>query len=79
MREPVVAEYTPRQRHVVLRAACLGNVVEQYDWLVYAAFAVYVAPQMFPESSEVSALLGAAAVFAVGFGFRSLVGNESHE
>ena len=58
MREPVVAEYTQRQRRVVRWAACLGYVVEQYDWLVYATFVVYVVPQMFPESSEGSALLG---------------------
>ena len=44
-----------------------GNLVEWYDWYVYAAFTIYFAPQFFPEGDDTVKLLQAAAVFALGF------------
>jgi MHS family alpha-ketoglutarate permease-like MFS transporter len=44
-----------------------GNLVEVYDWFVYAAFALYFAKVFFPAGDRTAQLLNAAAVFAVGF------------
>jgi MHS family alpha-ketoglutarate permease-like MFS transporter len=53
-------------------AGSAGNLVEWYDWYVYSAFALYFAPVFFPAGDRTSELLGAAAVFAVGFLMRPL-------
>ena len=44
-----------------------GNLVEWFDWYVYAAFALYFAPHFFPAGDQTAQLLNSAAVFAVGF------------
>ena len=49
-----------------------GNLVEWYDWYVYSAFSLYFAPVFFPSNDKTAELLGAAAVFAVGFLMRPL-------
>jgi MFS transporter, MHS family, alpha-ketoglutarate permease len=49
-----------------------GNLVEWYDWYVYAAFTLYFAPIFFPEGDQTAQLLSAAAVFAVGFLMRPI-------
>lgn len=49
-----------------------GNLVEWYDWYAYAALTVYFAPSFFPEGNQTAQLLGAAAVFAVGFLMRPI-------
>lgn len=49
-----------------------GNLVEWYDWYAYAAFTLYFAPHFFPSENPTAELLGAAAVFAVGFFMRPL-------
>ncbi|AXK84718.1 MFS transporter [Nocardia farcinica] len=57
----------------VLRGS-IGNLVEWYDWYVYAAFSVYFAKAFFPEGDATAQLLSTAAVFAVGFLMRPLGG-----
>ncbi|RBO88886.1 MFS transporter [Nocardia puris] len=57
----------------VLRGS-IGNLVEWYDWYVYAAFSVYFAKTFFPEGDSTAQLLSTAAVFAVGFLMRPLGG-----
>lgn len=52
----------------------VGNLVEWYDWYVYAAFSLYFAPVFFPSSDPTAALLNSAAIFAVGFLMRPLGG-----
>lgn len=54
-----------RLRNIVGGSA--GNLVEWFDWYAYAAFTLYFAPVFFPKGDETAQLLGAAAVFAVGF------------
>ncbi|MDQ8757512.1 MFS transporter [Sphingosinicella sp. LHD-64] len=49
-----------------------GNLVEWYDWYVYAAFALYFAPVFFPEGDRTAQLLNTAAIFAVGFVMRPI-------
>lgn len=45
----------------------IGNLVEWYDFYVYAAFSLYFAPAFFPEGDELAQQLSAALVFAFGF------------
>src|SRR5690348_15673054 len=52
----------------------VGNLVEWYDWYVYAAFSLYFAPAFFPKGDQTAQLLNTAAVFAVGFLVRPLGG-----
>jgi MHS family alpha-ketoglutarate permease-like MFS transporter len=52
----------------------IGNLVEWYDWYAYSAFAIYFAPHFFPQADPTARLLGAAAVFAMGFVVRPLGG-----
>ena len=42
-----------------------GNLVEWFDWDVYAAFTIYFASSFFPTGDRTAELLRAAAVFAV--------------
>ncbi|GAA5081797.1 MFS transporter [Nocardia iowensis] len=57
----------------VLRGS-IGNLVEWYDWYVYAAFSVYFAKTFFPADDPTAQLLSTAAVFAVGFLMRPIGG-----
>ncbi len=45
----------------------MGNLVEWYDFYVYAAFSLYFAPAFFPSDDPVSQQLNAATLFAAGF------------
>jgi len=50
----------------------VGNLVEWYDWYVYASFSLYFAPAFFPEADPTAQLLNTAALFAVGFLMRPI-------
>jgi MHS family alpha-ketoglutarate permease-like MFS transporter len=49
-----------------------GNLVEWYDFYVYAAFSLYFAKVFFPEGDQTAQLLNTAAIFAVGFLMRPI-------
>ena len=55
----------------VIRAS-LGNLVEWFDWFVYAWFAIYFAGAFFPAHDATAQLLSTAVVFAIGFLMRPL-------
>lgn len=57
-----------------LVAACLGNTLEWFDWVIYAQFASLIAASYFPATDPGAALLGTLAIFATGFFFRPLGG-----
>ena len=61
-----------RDRLKAIIGGSTGNLVEWYDWYAYAAFTLYFAPHFFPSNNPTAELLGAAAVFAVGFMMRPL-------
>ncbi len=63
-----------RKRLLNIFSGSVGNLVEYFDWAIYAAFALYFAPAFFPESDQTAQLLNNAAIFAVGFIFRPLGG-----
>ena len=52
----------------------VGNLVEWYDWYVYAAFSLYFAKAFFPQGDTTAQLLNVAAIFAVGFLMRPIGG-----
>ena len=52
----------------------VGNMVEWYDWYVYAAFSLYFAKAIFPKGDTTAQLLNTAAIFAVGFLMRPIGG-----
>ena len=74
MTDASVEARTPltRDRLKAIVGGSTGNLVEWYDWYAYAAFTLYFAPHFFPSDNPTAQLLGAAAVFAVGFFMRPL-------
>ncbi|MGA9872406.1 MAG: MFS transporter [Rhodococcus sp. (in: high G+C Gram-positive bacteria)] len=65
---------TMRSKRKSLFASAVGNVLEWYEWSVYAVFAPFIAAVIFDNSNPISALLSTLAVFAVGFLMRPLGG-----
>ena len=72
--EPASNELTPARRLRSIFSGSVGNLVEWYDWYVYAAFSLYFAEVFFPGGDRTSQLLKTAAIFAVGFLMRPLGG-----
>src|SRR5215813_5496419 len=63
-----------RRRIGAIIAASSGNLVEWFDFYVYAFCAVYFAPAFFPKSDPTAQLLNTAGVFAAGFLMRPIGG-----
>ena len=63
-----------RQRILAIVAASSGNLVEWFDFYVYAFCAIYFAPAFFPKSDPTTQLLNTAGVFAAGFLMRPIGG-----
>ena len=61
-----------RNRLLSIFGGSAGNLVEWYDWYVYAAFTLYFAPVFFPSGDRTAQLLSTGAVFAVGFLMRPI-------
>jgi MHS family alpha-ketoglutarate permease-like MFS transporter len=51
-----------------------GNMVEWFDWFVYASFATYFAGAFFPDGNPTAQLMNTAGIFAVGFFMRPVGG-----
>jgi MHS family proline/betaine transporter-like MFS transporter len=63
-----------RDTRRAITAAVAGNVLEWYDFAIYAYMATVIARKFFPADDEVTALLSAFAAFGVGFVVRPLGG-----
>ncbi len=63
-----------RHRIYSIVAASSGNLVEWFDFYVYAFSALYFAPAFFPKSDPTAQLLNTAGVFAAGFLMRPVGG-----
>ncbi|WP_312817978.1 MFS transporter, partial [Pseudomonas sp.] len=68
------AEKTTASRLKSIFSGSIGNMVEWYDWYVYAAFSLYFAKAFFPAGDSTAQLLNTAAIFAVGFLMRPIGG-----
>ena len=66
--------WTFAQRVRGVAGACAGNLVEWFDFYVYSFTSIYFAAAFFPAGDQVTQLLAAAVVFAVGFFMRPLGG-----
>jgi MHS family dicarboxylic acid transporter PcaT-like MFS transporter len=63
-----------RNRIFSIMAASSGNLVEWFDFYIYAFCAVYFAPSFFPKSDPTAQLLNTAGIFAAGFLMRPVGG-----
>lgn len=63
-----------KKRRLALVGGSLGNLVEWYDWFVYASFAIYFADSFFPGDNPTTQLMNTAGIFAVGFLMRPVGG-----
>ena len=63
-----------RQRIFAIVAASAGNLVEWFDFYIYAFCAIYFAPAFFPKADPTTQLLNTAGVFAAGFLIRPIGG-----
>jgi len=63
-----------RKRISAIVGASSGNLVEWFDFYVYAFCAIYFAPSFFPQSDPTAQLLSTAGVFAAGFLMRPIGG-----
>ena len=70
----MATEMTFAERRRQLAAACIGNVLEYYDFIVYAYLAGTIAHKFFPSDNEAAGLLASFAAFGVGFLARPLGG-----
>jgi MHS family dicarboxylic acid transporter PcaT-like MFS transporter len=75
--QPAAQHYTfeeRRKRIFAIVAASSGNLVEWFDFYVYAFCAIYFAPAFFPKADPTVQLLNTAGVFAAGFLMRPIGG-----
>src|ERR1700710_1528999 len=63
-----------KKRIFAIVGASSGNLVEWFDFYVYAFCAIYFAPAFFPKSDPTAQLLNTAGVFALGFLMRPIGG-----
>ncbi|MFT4252804.1 MAG: MFS transporter, partial [Caulobacter sp.] len=71
---PAALDLTRGQRLRAIMAGSAGNLIEWYDFYVYAFMALYFAPLFFPQGDRTAQLLNVAGIYAVGFLIRPLGG-----
>jgi MHS family proline/betaine transporter-like MFS transporter len=64
----------PQHARRALIAAVAGNVLEWYDFAIYAYMATIIAKKFFPAGDEITSLLSTFTAFGVGFLVRPLGG-----
>ena len=74
MNSPVITPQTTASRIRSITGGSLGNLVEWYDWYVYAAFSLYFSGAFFPSANQNVQLLNTAGIFAIGFLMRPIGG-----
>jgi MHS family proline/betaine transporter-like MFS transporter len=63
-----------KQRAIAIAGAGIGNILEWYDFTVYAYLAAIIGRKFFDSNNETAALLATFAVFGIGFVARPLGG-----
>ncbi len=74
MKQEDQGRLTTRSRLKSIVRGSIGNLIEWYDWYVYAAFSIYFAKAFFPNGDLTAQLLNTSAIFAVGFFMRPVGG-----
>ena len=69
---PPVVKARDRLRSIV--GGSIGNLIEWYDWLVYASFSLFFAKSFFPNGNQTAQLLNTSAIFVVGYLMRPIGG-----
>lgn len=64
----------PAQHKRALVAACIGNFIEYFDFVIYGYFAPVIAQLFFPSDDPAASLLLTFAVFAISYASRPLGG-----
>jgi MFS transporter, MHS family, alpha-ketoglutarate permease len=72
MSDATRAPLSERERIVAILIGSAGNLVEWYDFYVYAAFSLYFADAFFPGDDPVAQMLSASGIFALGFFMRPI-------
>ena len=72
--EPAARTLSALDRTKAIVAGSAGNLIEWYDYFVYAFTALYFSSEFFPKGDRTAQLLATAGVFAVGFLLRPLGG-----
>lgn len=72
--DPLLNRSRPGEARRAVTAAVVGNVLEWYDFAIYAYMATVIARKFFPSDNEVTGLLATFAAFGVGFVVRPLGG-----
>ncbi|RTK93794.1 MAG: MFS transporter [Rickettsiales bacterium] len=62
------------KRNYIFLSAISGNILEYYDFTVYAVFSLAIGQAFFPDHSEITQILSSLAIFAVGFVTRPVGG-----
>jgi MHS family alpha-ketoglutarate permease-like MFS transporter len=65
---------THRQRLAAIATGSAGNLIEWFDFYIYAFTALYFAASFFPEGDRTAQLLNVAGIYAVGFLIRPVGG-----
>jgi len=68
------AELSHGQRIRAIIAGSAGNLIEWYDFYIYAFTALYFSSAFFPQSDRLVQIMATSAIFAVGFLIRPLGG-----
>jgi MHS family alpha-ketoglutarate permease-like MFS transporter len=76
MQAPVstLSPKTAKQHLRSIITGSAGNLIEWYDWYIYAVFSLYFASTFFPQGDETAQLLNTAGIFAIGFLMRPIGG-----
>jgi len=69
-----IADLSPAGRARAIIAGSAGNLIEWYDYFIYAFTSLYFSAAFFPQRDPTAQLLGTAGIFAVGFLMRPLGG-----
>jgi MFS transporter, MHS family, proline/betaine transporter len=72
--EEIMHEPSAANTRQAVAAAVIGNVLEWYDFAVYAFVAIHISRKFFPPGDEVSALLATFLAYGLGFLARPLGG-----
>ncbi|MDB5003864.1 MAG: Alpha-ketoglutarate transporter [Mucilaginibacter sp.] len=64
----------PTNHFKAVFSGSVGNLVEWYDWYIYAIFSLYFADSFFPKEDQTAQLFNTAGIFAIGFLMRPVGG-----